>query len=298
MRKTTTTIIVVLVLAAIGFFLGRLTGGEQALIGGINAAKRVLKQLPAPPRSDAIVGDAAGGEAAGPETASGDLVLEIPGDGAAVGTSFEVAGRVRMKFVRVAVSVRDAAGETIFSDTAGIEPGEQYGRFGLTVGLASLPAGGGTVEIAALAADGSRSEAISRQVVFTASDTVSFKAFFGSRDDGGTDCSVVRPVERRLTGLSQLYRQALEELLKGPTAEETKAGYFTSLPSGVVLKSVAADADGVVAADFTSSLERGVGGSCRVIAIRSQITETLKQFPEVREVVISVNGRTEDILQP
>jgi len=35
-----------------------------------------------------------------------------------------------------------------------------------------------------------------------------------------------------------------------------------------------------------------------VTAIRAQITETLKQFPTVENVVISIDGRTEDILQP
>ena len=33
-------------------------------------------------------------------------------------------------------------------------------------------------------------------------------------------------------------------------------------------------------------------------AIRVQITETLEQFPTVDSVIISIDGRTEDILQP
>jgi spore germination protein GerM len=45
-------------------------------------------------------------------------------------------------------------------------------------------------------------------------------------------------------------------------------------------------------------LEFQVGGSCRVAAIRAQITDTLKQFPPVDEVIISIDDRTEDILQP
>jgi len=45
-------------------------------------------------------------------------------------------------------------------------------------------------------------------------------------------------------------------------------------------------------------LEFQVGGSCRVAAISAQIMETLKQFPTVKDVIISINSRTEDILQP
>jgi len=45
-------------------------------------------------------------------------------------------------------------------------------------------------------------------------------------------------------------------------------------------------------------LEFQVGGSCRVSAIRAEIIQTLKQFSTIKEVIISINNRTEDILQP
>ena len=57
-------------------------------------------------------------------------------------------------------------------------------------------------------------------------------------------------------------------------------------------------ADETAKVDFDETMEKGMGGSCRVSAIRAQITETLKQFSTVKDVIISVNGRTEDILQP
>ena len=56
--------------------------------------------------------------------------------------------------------------------------------------------------------------------------------------------------------------------------------------------------NGVAKVDFSEQLEFQVGGSCRVAAIRAQITDTLKQFPTVDSVVISIDGRTEDVLQP
>jgi spore germination protein GerM len=56
--------------------------------------------------------------------------------------------------------------------------------------------------------------------------------------------------------------------------------------------------NGVAKVDFDEQLEFQVGGSCRVVAIRVQIIETLKQFPTVNSVIISINGRTEYILQP
>lgn len=86
-------------------------------------------------------------------------------------------------------------------------------------------------------------------------------------------------------------------MLKGLTEEEKSEVFFTSINNGVKIKSLNIK-DGVAKVDFDETLERNVGGSCQVSAIRAQITETLKQFSTVDEAVISINGRTEDILQP
>jgi len=114
----------------------------------------------------------------------------------------------------------------------------------------------------------------------------------------GTDpCDIVYPVIHSIPRVSGIARSAIEELLKGPTEEEIAEGYFTSLPEGVRLNRISIG-DGEAQVDFSSNLEEQVGGSCRVTAIRAQITETLKQFPSVNRVIISINERTEDILQP
>jgi len=56
---------------------------------------------------------------------------------------------------------------------------------------------------------------------------------------------------------------------------------------------------GVATATFSPQLDQAVGGSCRVSMIRSQIENTLKQFPSVKSVVIISEGKTaETTLQP
>jgi spore germination protein GerM len=50
--------------------------------------------------------------------------------------------------------------------------------------------------------------------------------------------------------------------------------------------------------DLSPKLDENMGGSCRVSAIRSQITNTAKQFANIKKVIISINGETELILQP
>ncbi|HQK63893.1 MAG TPA: GerMN domain-containing protein, partial [Candidatus Staskawiczbacteria bacterium] len=113
-------------------------------------------------------------------------------------------------------------------------------------------------------------------------------------------CNKVFEVKRTIPKTEGVARAAIEELLKGPTQQEIKSGYYTSINSGVKLNDISIQKTNPPSAlvDFDDKLEFQVGGSCKVGAIRAQITQTLKQFPSIEDVIISINGRTEDILQP
>lgn len=127
---------------------------------------------------------------------------------------------------------------------------------------------------------------------------LTIKVYFNNNKlDSGFSCNEVLPVERKIVKTKAVARAALEELFKGPTEKEKKEGYFTSINPGVKIQKLNIE-NGVARVDFNETLEFQVGGSCKVSAIRAQITQTLKQFPTVKEVIISINGRTEDILQP
>jgi spore germination protein GerM len=56
--------------------------------------------------------------------------------------------------------------------------------------------------------------------------------------------------------------------------------------------------DGELTVDFDNQLQAGVGGSCRVSAIRAQITKTLMDLPGVDSVLISIDGNIGEALQP
>ena len=139
-----------------------------------------------------------------------------------------------------------------------------------------------------------------KQERYTVQFLPTVKVFFNNDkfDPNLMDCSKVYPVNRSIKPTLAVARAALEELFKGPTADERKLGYLTNIiNSGVKIQKLTI-VGGVAKVDFSAELERAVGGSCKTTAIRSQITETLKQFPTVNSVVISIDGRTEDILQP
>ncbi|MBI2003725.1 MAG: GerMN domain-containing protein [Parcubacteria group bacterium] len=130
-------------------------------------------------------------------------------------------------------------------------------------------------------------------------ETIQVKAYFGNENlnPGIMDCSKVFPVTRNVPKTQAVARAALEELLKGPTKAEEKEGYLTSINNGVKIQGLRID-NGIAYADFDRQLEYRVGGSCRVQAIASQIRQTILQFSTVRDVIISIDGRTADILQP
>lgn len=137
-----------------------------------------------------------------------------------------------------------------------------------------------------------------RSAVKFAQETMEIKAYFNNdKLDPEFSCNKIFPIERTIPKTPAVGRAALEELLKGPTDKEKEDGYFTSISPGVKIQSLTIENE-VAKVDFDETLEFQVGGSCRVSAIRAQITQTLKQFPTVKDVIISINGRTEDILQP
>lgn len=138
-----------------------------------------------------------------------------------------------------------------------------------------------------------------KPIVIEDVETISLKVFFGSTklNPDVLDCSLVFPVTREVEETVAVGRAALTELFEGTTEQEESEGYFTNINDGVVIKSLTIS-EGVATVDLNSRLEEGVGGSCKVTAIRAQIEETLKQFNTVDSVVISIDGSTQDILQP
>lgn len=129
-------------------------------------------------------------------------------------------------------------------------------------------------------------------------ESTKVKVYFNNnRLDPEITCVKVFPVEREIPKTEAIGRAALEELLKGPTEQEKSEGFLTNINPNVKIQKLAIE-NGLAKVDFDEQLEFQVGGSCRVAAISAQITQTLKQFPTVKDVIISINGRTEDILQP
>ncbi|MBU2613515.1 hypothetical protein KJ925_03615 [Patescibacteria group bacterium] len=198
----------------------------------------------------------------------------------------------------------DADGRTIVSGyTMAKQPDAGIpGPFSFLVFFDKVPAtaSGTLILYEASAKDGTPIHVLRIPVAFL-QETMTVNVYFGNtvKNPNAMDCSLVYPVERVVPKGGD----PVHVLLAGPTAAERRDGYYTSIPDGVVLQGYG-DLWGNMTYDFNQELQQNVGGSCRVGAIRSQIEHTALQgdvtgATEVGVPLgISIDGRSEDILQP
>ncbi len=231
------------------------------------------------------------------KAAEKNIFVSAPIASETVGNPLIVEGRARVLENTVSLRVRDGAGNILAEDHIMADAPDigKFGDFRAELFLRSPQTKEGNAEVYwASPKDGSELDLTVIPIIFS-EERSAFKVYF-SHPSVANDCGVL-PVSRKMIKTTALGRAALSELLRGPTQREVGAGFLSVIPQGTRLKSLAIQ-NGVARAEFSPELELGVGGSCAVRAIREQITNTLMQFSSVKEVVISIDGRTEDILQP
>lgn len=111
-----------------------------------------------------------------------------------------------------------------------------------------------------------------------------------------TSCEADFVVTRSVPNAETLGPGAISVLLEGPSESEKQTAFSAINPGSLLQKFEVKN--GVAYADFNSSLNQNIAGSCTVTAIRSQIEKTLLTLPDIDSVVISINGETEGILEP
>jgi len=119
------------------------------------------------------------------------------------------------------------------------------------------------------------------------------KLFFSNikNDPELKECGKVYPVDREIIINKDLVNNVLQGLFKGLTESEMKDGYVSNFPESEIKINKMEYKDGLVIIDFTSSIIEKVTTQCRVEAMVAQITETLKQFSDVKQVEILVDGK-------
>jgi hypothetical protein len=231
-----------------------------------------------------------------------NIIVSQPTNQAEIGLPALIKGEARVFENTFSYRIKDAQGKILMENNAMTNASDagQYGQFEISANYPQPETNNGTIEVFEYSAkDGSEINKMTIPVVFKPVESITVKVYFSNdkKDPEALDCANVYNVDRRIPKTEAMARLALTELLNGPYPAEKQEGYLTNINQGVKIQSLTIENE-IAKVDFDKTLEQAVGGSCRVLAIRAQITETLKQFPSVKEVVISIDGRTEDILQP
>lgn len=131
-------------------------------------------------------------------------------------------------------------------------------------------------------------------------ETMSVKLFFPNKifNPESFDCSLVYSVDRIIPYTQAVATATLNELIKGPTAEEEKNGYFGVIPDGTKINSIKIE-NGILSVDFSKEVQSG-GGSCSMASRTSSLSKTISQFSTVKSIKISVEGNSNqsEIFQP
>ncbi len=226
-----------------------------------------------------------------------NITITSPVENQSVDPVITVTGKARVFENQFTVQARDANG-TIVASVHAMTDAQDSGQFGNYSIRLPIPLGATmNLKIEALAesakGDGSFEGYASVDVRLKSTSTRTVYVAYVTSDD----CSTTTLFPRDIYQTTSPGFMSVVELLKGPTSAEKKKGAQDVIPDNVTVKSVTLKGQ-TVYADFDENLDAGVAGSCRVGAIRSEITNTLKQFPGFNSVVVSINGRTDDILQP
>jgi hypothetical protein len=106
--------------------------------------------------------------------------------------------------------------------------------------------------------------------------------------ENSCDYEFVMPVEREIVGSQDIIRGAVELLIKGQLTEKEKSeGFITEFPNAdfKLLESNLSE-KGKLTLKFTEVPGFTSGGSCRVGLLMEEILKTVKQFPQVKSIVL------------
>ncbi len=123
----------------------------------------------------------------------------------------------------------------------------------------------------------------------------SFNLYFNNsiKNPNLIDCTTMYPVPRKTKEIVTP-EFVINELIKGLTDEEKKEGFVTAIPVDCVLNFVSLDKEKIIV-DFKPF---HIAGSCATGMFTAQVKNTMLALANIKEVQITIQGQSEEILQP
>ncbi len=108
-------------------------------------------------------------------------------------------------------------------------------------------------------------------------------------------CDKVYPAARSAASTPAIARSTLEKLLAGPSQKEQELGYFSAIPQGVKINRLEISKKAAQVDLSKEILNMETSATCEKTLIKTQITETLKQFSTVENVIITIGGKASQL---
>jgi hypothetical protein len=229
-----------------------------------------------------------------------NIVVDAPKANDLIGLPILIKGKARVFENTVNYRIKDSDESVLLENYATADSSDvgQFGPFSIAVNYPEPKGEKGTVEVFEYSAkDGSEINKVEIPVVFRKIESMNIKVFFGNRKENNDteNCNQIYEVERRIPKTQSVANQSLSELINGPTLKEGDDGFFSEINRNTKINKIAVEG-GVAKVDFSKDLTEGISGSCEIETIKAQISSTLKQFPSVKDIKITVDGQS-DILQ-
>lgn len=132
------------------------------------------------------------------------------------------------------------------------------------------------------------------------SETTTIKVYFSDtkNNENFEDCGKVRAVTRTIPKTAAVGKAALEELFKGPTAEEEKSGLVSVFSENTkdILISIKIK-NGAAYINLKGEVIQKLGNatsSCGSDGYYASIEKTLFQFPTIKKLFFAIEGKPAD----
>ncbi|MHB9019717.1 MAG: Gmad2 immunoglobulin-like domain-containing protein [Minisyncoccota bacterium] len=232
-----------------------------------------------------------------------NIVIKSPEADQVVGKNLVITGKARVFENQFNWAILDGiTKQEILAGTAhaNSEDAGLYGPFEINISLNDLIPNKIIAQVFDYSAkDGSKQDIVEVPLNFNKNLKDYYEVYFSnSKLDPEGSCLKVFSIKKPVGNEELSLHKSIEVLLQGPSDIDKGNGYFTNIPENVKVNKI--DKAGIsVRVDLSKDIENGMGGSCRVAAVRAQIIKTVLVFDKsVRSVTISVEGETETALQP